>query len=480
MMQSPRDHWVDRAGYWIALAFVSLVWIVNASFNFSMGREMGGLLLALAFLGFAVLGAFAATAQAAARGGQKWLLRALVAMQLVIGQMAGWQAMGLTLERGYRGLEDRATKRQTLTDGMAATRAEIAALRAKDLRPVAVIEPLEARECKLAPRGGDPVGPRCTALRAELGAVKRLRVLEDQLERDTGRLDKGPKVADPAAAYMAPVAIANALIGMVAADGERRAIGPDDVRFGLLVFLVAALEFVATFGFALFGVSLRGPMPSSGRATHAPVEPADLLPGRGDQFGIAGLLPAPPRYPSLPGSSPSPSAARADGVPAPGSDGRHHMSSAPTMHGAPINIHVSSPANAPAAAAAAPPPAAVGEVLPPAASHSPERPAERPRQPRLDVGVRRDARPVDRAPVRELLDRLGGFRAARVVNAVGSLIEAGEMYAAFRSWCGPSVCSEAVFHELFPAASGLEMIEADGRRWYRGAALREAALAAVG
>ena len=445
-----------------------------------MGREMGGLLLALAFFGFAVLGAFAATAQSAARGGQKWLLRALVVMQLVIGQMAGWQAMGLTLERGYRGLEDRASKRKTLTDGMAAARAEIAVLRARDLRPIAALEPLEARECKLAPRGGDPVGPKCTALRAELGAVQRLRALEAQLERDTGRLDVGPKVADPSAVYMAPVAIANGLMSLVAGDAERKLIGPDDVRFGLLVFLVAALEFVATFGFALFGVSLRGPGRLAQPGAPADGEPAELFPDRRDRLGIAGLLPAPPRYSSLPASSPTSSAARADGVRDAGSDERQHISSAPSMHGAPINIHVSSPAPVPASASAVAPTAVVGEVLPPAAPVSPGRQAERPRQPRLDVGVRRDARPVDRAPVRELLDRLGGFRAARVVDAIGSLIEAGEMYSAYRSWCGPTGCSEAVFHELFPAASGLEVIEADGRCWYRGAALREAALAAVG
>ena len=109
--------WRDECRRHPVIAAWLILFAVHAGMNMKLGHEMGGgeglgaLLYASGFLGFAVLGAWAADQIAHAVGARRAGLIAIAALQLLIGQMAGWQALGLTLSKGAGALEDKADKR---------------------------------------------------------------------------------------------------------------------------------------------------------------------------------------------------------------------------------------------------------------------------------------------------------------------------------------------------------------------------------
>jgi hypothetical protein len=242
-----------------------LVWFITAAMNFSMGLETGGggiesLFFASAFFGFAAAGAYAAAEQAHASGARRFGLWLLIGAQLALGQMAGWQVLGLSLSKGTAILEGEAAQRGTLDDRIKGLRAERAALGVA--RPVPTIEAEASLECKkVSKQYPDGIGPNCTKLKAELSNAQRaldidLKLVPELLTQQA----HGPQIKDANAHYQVPATFASAIATRM--RGEAVAVTPDDVRFGWMVFLVLFLECVATLGPWLFQVGGHDRKPS--------------------------------------------------------------------------------------------------------------------------------------------------------------------------------------------------------------------------
>lgn len=275
------------------LIFVDAVWVINACMNFAMGQVIGGgglwgLLIGSVFVCVAALGAYAAAAQATAFGVVRTGLWVLVVGQLCLGQVAGWQSLGLTLDRGATQLKDKATTRDTRETSLKSKRTELEKIGI--VRPVAAVEADMTLECEKKSRVyRDGVGPKCTGFRTELATAKRARDLEKEIEGLTGKLAAGPAVSAANAGTAVPEALASWVA--TAAVGKPVVVSSEDILFGLQVFLVALLEFVATLGRWLFGGDVRQPPASSSRRA----------PGGGGSAMGAGGTPSPrPPTPSDP------------------------------------------------------------------------------------------------------------------------------------------------------------------------------------
>lgn len=487
-------YWRDEVRRHPILGGWLIIFVVHAGMNMKLGHELAGgegpgaLLYAAGFLGFAVLGAWAADNIAAAMGARKVGLILIALLQLLIGQMAGWQALGLTLSKGEGQLEAKAEARSSTRTALENARAQRAAI--GTTRAIETIEAEERLECARTSRAyKDGVGPACTKLRAELGAARRAEVLEKDIARQTEKLGSGPAVRDAGAPYQAPQGIAQAFANgwawMMGREPAR--IGVDDVRFGWMVFLVFAFEFFGTFGLALVRGASSGADPQphggrggSGRTPGGPPSPGSSRTDAGswspDGAGslrqaveaVLGGLPAP----ALPVAQPLLA------LPAPSAADPRSMA----MHGAPINIHFT----APATGSPPVPPSAPGVVMPgPAVSDGPA-PATRPRR---DLpALPGDAPPVDRSRVvRELTpeeqpsaDVILAFRAACVVDAPGGVVSGAHLYGRYAYWAGPRALDEAAFTRLYRDLTGHEPVEIGGLGHWRGIALRAApALQAV-
>lgn len=245
-------YWRDEIDANVMVIPWLVIWFVNAAMNAAMGYETGGagpiaMLYALAFFGFAFLGAYGAKEQGCAVGGRRFALCCLVGLQLALGQMAGWQTLGLSLSRGAGQIEAKATERATTAEALQRLRGERD--RIGQVRPIMTIEAERVLECKRTSRQyPDGNGPKCTALLAEEGQAKRARSIETEIADLTNKLRTGPQLKDGNAMVTVPQALFSALSAWWTPDGKRSEITPEDVRFGWLVFLVFMLEIVATLG----------------------------------------------------------------------------------------------------------------------------------------------------------------------------------------------------------------------------------------
>jgi hypothetical protein len=474
-----------------------LVFFINAGMNAQLGFEIGGgqgagaWLYGSAFLGLAGLGAWAASQYATADRGARGLLALLIGMQLVLGQMAGWQSMGLTLSRGAATLEGKAESRTTTHEALRAARAERAALGV--VETVAAIEADARLECSRTSRTyRDGVGPACTALRVKLERAKRAGELDGIIARQTAALVGGSKIKDPNALYDVPLAMASGVAATwayVTGAEASRAVTPEDIRFGWLVFLVCVLEVVATLGPRLFGLGPAAPVAgphggTPGNGTHGPgthgagtlgqpPEPVRLGWPRDEATGHAAgqagatmraavdavmggalALPAPPPMAALAG---------------PGGAGHY------ALHGAPISIHFAAPSHAPPWDGAAKPGSAVSEA-PRAPDPLPGRSYPRRDLPALPA----DAPPVDRSRIQRALapaeraaaDVVLAFRAACVVDTPGALVAADDLHRRYLAWAGDRAIAEAPFQALLRDVAGLEPVTIAGAGHYRDVALR--------
>jgi hypothetical protein len=461
-----------------------VIFVVHAGLNAKLGHEMGGgegagaALYAAAFLGFAVVGAWAADQIAHAAGARRLGLAAIAIMQLVIGQMAGWQALGLTLSKGQGTLEAKADQRQSTKERLDASRAELAWIGI--VRPVDAIRPDMILECEKKSKAfPDGIGPKCTGFRAELATAERARKLEADIERLTGQLREGPALKSASDAWAAPQALAQGVASGVAwvTGGAPAKITPDDVRFGWMVFLVFALEFFGTFGLALIRHG-GGDTPAAGAS--GPGTPARLVPapagGGGGGGGGDPLREALDRIvDGLSRALPAPAPMIALGPPA-GYDAASY-DSAPRAYGygAPISIHVSSSGTVPTAAHAVPatdPAGAAVSIAPP-----------RPSLPREDLmPLSADAPPVDRSRVsralspeeREAADVILAFRAACIVDSPGGLVDAQHLVRRYQAWAGNRALAPEAFLALFADVSGFKAVDMGGLPHVSGLALRAA------
>lgn len=446
-----------------------LIFAVHAGMNAKLGHEMGGseglgaLLYAAAFLGFAVLGAWAADQIGEARGTRRMGLVTVALLQLAIGQMAGWQAMGLTLNKGAATLEAKADARRTTKDGLDGARAELAGI--GTVRPIEAVRAEATLECEIKSRTyKDGVGPKCTKLRAELATAERAAQLRSDIERLTGRLASGPAVKDANALYQAPQGIVQGLVNAWAwmMGGTPATIAPDDIRFGWMVFLVFALEFFGTFGLALVrgagghggGSGRSEPQPSpagsgqgSGEPVHTMREAIEAVMGSARR-----ALPAPPQLAAISGP-----------------DG----GSSYAVHGAPISIHFAAPAPPSDPSGAAREPGTTGSRRP--------SPASMPMRDDLPA-LPADAPPVDRSRIMRALapeeraaaDVILAFRAACLRDTPGAVVSAFDVHARYAAWAGARTIEAGAFVRLLADVAGLEPVAIAGAPHYRDVALRMA------
>lgn len=453
------DHGAGREGlekYLTITNAARLAWatvfFVCCALNFSAGYRFFGWEIAAAFLAVAVLGAIAAHAMMHERGSSRVALIVFLVFALALGQWCGWQTLGIKLAEGAGRLESNAGSFTASRDALAQARAERA--RIGDVRPIDAIAAEEARECKLAPRGVDPVGSRCTRLRSELATARRAGELDASIPHLVTALAKAPPLADAAAPYAVAIALFSPLASWFA--GEPRTLTGADVRFVFAVFFTALMEAVATLGPWLFSLGTRP------RRRFDPLDvpaPRPLISDDVDDDGdenpygrrstpLRRVAGGRPRQ-----ALPAPEAGAAIALPGPSAASQPSAASSP-----PITIHVNS-----AGAAAAPVQAgggASGEVA------QPRRITVRQAAATHDTGPP----PVDRAPANAALDRIVAFKAACLVDAPGRAVSATKVYRRYLAYCGgpDKGVDDVTFHGLFAAACGVQAVDADADRYYPG------------
>ncbi len=235
----------------LPLGALLLVMAANARTGFALGDS--SLVLACVFT---AIGAFAAYAAWEAFGGGRGARRTALAACAVIGfgidQLCGWQTIGVLMADGQVARDVKATGSASAAAAVKKLQDERAALGTP--RPVATIAALEARECKLAPKGIDPVGDKCTRLRAELAAARRaVEIDDDKLPKALAALAEGGAVAGGKVQLAVPLGIAQAAVGWWSGPKAAATVTADHILFGIELIITLAIGFMAVFGFPLVG-----------------------------------------------------------------------------------------------------------------------------------------------------------------------------------------------------------------------------------
>lgn len=447
--------------------------------NFKAGWEVDGVEIGAAFVFVALLGAYCASQVHEARGARGLALWVVIGGQLLLGQWAGWQAIGLNLAKNTAELDTHALSHSTNVSALQAAQAERDRL--GEQRPIDAIAAERELECKRTSRAyRDGKGPRCTALMTEEAAARRAAELDAQLPELKQTLNSGEQITDANAPFRVAMTISSALASKI--SGKPVEIGREDVLFGFKVFFVALLEFLATLGPWLLQLTApaRKPAPSiepgawvnsiNRRLEHAGSPRAAAHEAR-EHLQMAFDVPAPERLPVTVGMAPgreevarhggdglyqpqaTPAPSFNNGT-APGSDARQPQSN--SIHGAPINLYFGASdalgANrAPAPALPAPSPAVMVDTVADGnvtQLRSVQKEAFAPAAP---------DRPADRSKLRDALDGLCVFFAARVLALEGGWVPADEMFEAYQEWAGPRALSARAFHSMFEVATGCEL-----------------------
>jgi hypothetical protein len=271
----------------VALAAVAILFVADTGMSIVGGyRKAGGDMQPAAFgyalimLALAMLASWAPWQAERERGAARLGLWVLSMPLFLLMQANGWAVMGVTMADGAVKRDTAATSRTLIDEKLGRLRAEAAKIGTQ--RPVAEVKPLEARECKLAPRGVDPVQEKCTKLRAELGKAERLVEIDREIAEAAQALGKAPKVAGGGADRVVLIALVDGVRGWWRGEpltDEQRSTAADIDR-GWSIFIVAVVGFFAVFGPAIV-------LPPHGRGEPEP-EADD---GRFDPRA----LPAPPR-----------------------------------------------------------------------------------------------------------------------------------------------------------------------------------------
>ncbi|MGL4397623.1 MAG: hypothetical protein ACRCS9_13870 [Hyphomicrobium sp.] len=226
-----------------------MVFLVVAGLNFLMGYEIGGFLMAMAFVSIAVLGAYAASEVKTTKGPRQAGLVLMVVLQLVLGQWCGWATIGINLSKGSAALESKAGTHNSSNDALKMARDELALLGPQ--RPADAVAADRNLECSRTGKNyKDGRGPKCTALIAEEAKAKRYVELQEKLPELTAALAAGPQIKDADAGWVVPQAFGGAVASWY--QGKTVTVTADQVQFAFAVFLTAMLEFIATCGPWLF------------------------------------------------------------------------------------------------------------------------------------------------------------------------------------------------------------------------------------
>lgn len=493
----------------IVIAF-SAFWLLEAAMNARFGLQRGGPGLAAVFIAFAFVAAWLPVKiktmwqrrSSAEAGIAVCAFPAIgLAACVIVSQVACWATLGTMLADGQVKRQTQATQHQVAGDKLERLRAERAAI--GTVRAVAAIAAEEALECsKTSPRYPDGVGPKCTALRAELATATRAVELERLIEAQTGELVSAPVVAGGSP----DVAVLQALFG-----GE-----PKDITFWFTVVLASFIGFFANFGFALAGVGDPPPRQDDydnwdwGPVRLPPPRPDDPSGSRGagreepeaDVYIVESAAKARRQheYPAERSGTAREASSTHEGdgttvgaIPGAHARGqpeaRHAYSggpatSAPVMHGAPIHITLNAPSPGspggdrgtlgPASGADAP-------ASTPPVPAPPKRPAARALHvvdvPATDAP---DA-PCNRDPIRTLTDRLLVFQASCLVSRPGGAVGGDELYQRYVEWEGERAEPREAFDALFGSVTGLQRTVIGGAVTWRDVALkrqRQLALAA--
>lgn len=452
--------WKDEIERQPIILGVLLIFVIACGFNAQMGASTAdgpaAMLYAGLFVAFAALGAYAAAKQASLSSGRRFAAWVLIGVQLVVGQMGGWQSLGITLEKGAAKMEDGAAQRGARVDELARLRAERAEI--KSTRPRAAIEADERLECsRTSASYKDGVGPKCTGFRVELAQAKRAEFLDARIPALADEIAGGGKVRDASALYQVPAALAGAVAS--GWSGHPIAVTAEQVRFGWLVFLVASIEIVGILGFWLFGVGHAAPRHHDERHEYE-IDPV--------------ALPLPPRRMALTGPPPPRG---------PGGGGERAPTSAASHAPITVNVGVPQLAGPQSAGRSAPGSASEPAIVEPAVL-VPQAMRER-----HDLtGLPADAPPVDRSRLvralsreeQEAADVLLAFEAACIMHSPGCYTTLAELYQRYRSWAGQRAIAASAFARLWPDVTGIAIDSIGGEPHARHALLRAPLLRAVG
>ena len=466
----------------------AMVWIVVAILNFGAGMKTGGFALAMAFVSIAMLGAYASSEWESATGGRRVGLGVLIVLQLILGQWAGWQTLGINLSQGATGLDTAADTHNSASDQLKKAKAEREALGTP--RTIAAIEADEHLECESG------VGPKCTGLRKELADAQRAADLDKDIPELVAQLGNAPQLSDSNAPYSVARAFGSAIGSIV--SGKKVEASRDDVIFWFEIFVTIVLEFVGTCGPWLFRIGEKWADPEPVRVAAADgwdFGPARLTHQNLIQGEIPRSAPHAPRTETGPMGHADdfvPRGRAAQGSPAgsfpasAGADGLHRPQQTPAsipseqhQHGAPITVNLYGPTGAPAAAAVqVPTPLVPIEDATDSNVRALRQVVRQPMTPAIEQSVRDAPQiPVDRTNLQNLLDSLIVFMAAELVAQTGAWTEASQVYGRYQEYAKDRACAPEAFHTLFPAATHVQLSELGGVKHYANVALRRRALA---
>ena len=453
-----REHWTffkheiaRNPAILLVLAACCMCWWMNATAGYAiLGKSP---VMGFVFVLLGMFGAYCAVAFESERGPRKWIFLVAAIVGFGIDQLSGWQNFGVRFSDGM-------TARSTQAEGLAgdiklkkSLQAELDGINARGVRPLEQINADMALECdrksKLYPDG---VGPKCTALRGELGSVKRKQELEQRISALQKQLEGREQVGDPTANLGVMLWVSRRLASLTGGKG----LNEKQVLLGLELVLTAFLGFIATFGFALCGVRF-----------HRQPEADPKLLGftrRDDWF---------PGAPSGPRGGPSGGGGGGGGYRPP----TEFAPVSQTVGQQPIHINVGM-APSPQVAEARAVDQALGFVPRGAAAQwAAEAPARRDLE-----ALPADGRPVDRSRVsrplsddeREAADVILAFRRAVVEDAPGAVVSMLDLYRRYCRWCGERAVSAETFGTLWPDLTGASVAEIGGALHVRDIALRAA------
>ena len=449
-----------------------------------------------------------------------------VALCFGFSQFAGWAVMGTLLADNQVRRDDAALKGALVRGDLKTAAADLEALRGTPSvgEAQAEIDKLLATYVK---SGKGTVGAltngcekpdwapatcrKVADARGLLERAKRRDALRAQVEAGGARIDGADKVADGAVEVAVPVGIAQRM-GLVAEGEAGKHQAEDTARFFRVVFLVAFVGLVATFGFALVGVRhtdiAKGPrlirenpmvivplifllveggmnaifgwrqagggffsvaswlqaamyfsaavlgayLPTRWHAAHEPTVEEKYPHLAAWDFGPRRIAVQPPRD-IAPDANPLPSA-YAQGFPAAHGQGGYSQQ--------PINVNIGFPGASSLAAPGTEARPVSGPQSAPSASAPAVAATPAPAGQDLLPARALPAGPVDRAPYekakfeQEAVDSLITFKEACLIPAPGAAVGVDQLYDRYWSWCGGAGLGRREFDQLFPLATGVQ------------------------
>lgn len=482
---------IEHSMIWVWLLFWSMEAFMNARFGWRLvggglpGVPMGSLLLGIAMIGAYLPMRFRDVARHdPRRKSKRFMFGLLAALCFAVCQVSGWANLGTMLADGATARTTKATERATAAEAVQRLRDEQSAM-AAPRRTVEAIEAalsLELRRTSARFPNGD--GPEALKLKQELAHAKRYHELPGLIDQKTRALGATEQVAEGRPEL-------DVLKAIFVGAGEQ------GIAFWIPPVLTFLIGVFATFGPVLIGLKIPA---SSAAQPHAPaghLPPADIFDAfrGGNPFDPHGRAP-PQSYAYRMPQAPYAPGGRLPAGESPGAtnDARGATNNAgnPVSHvqpqlqaspaaapNAPITINVGGATSNGAGAGGG---MAPGEGLSrgAAARRVVRRPAhEEGRAPGASgfhapaVSPAANQQPVDRDRLNTVLDQLVTFAAAELVADAGALVPFADMVERYRHWAQGRGIDPAAFAIMFPAATGIALVDIAGAQHFAGARLRQ-------